>query len=45
MQGNVGRCVCKVAVEVAPELGNGELAWVLGVEVLQDGVKCSAGDA
>ena len=29
---------------MAPELGNGELAWVLGVEVLQDGVKCSAGN-
>ena len=30
---------------MAPELGDGELAGVLGVEVLQDGVKCSAGNA
>ena len=32
-------------MEVAPELRYRELTWVLGVEVLQDGVKCSAGDA
>ena len=32
-------------MEVAPQLRDGELAWVLGVEVLQYGVECSAGNA
>ena len=45
VQGNVGRCVGKVGLEVAPQLGDGKLAGVLGVEVLQNSVEGSAGNA
>ena len=32
-------------MEMVPELGSGQLSWVLGVGVLEDDVECSAGDA
>ena len=32
-------------MEVTPKLRYRELTWVLGVKVLQDSVRCSAGDA
>ena len=35
----------KVAVKVVPKLGNGHLAGMLRVEVLEDDVKGTAGDA
>ena len=31
VQGNVSWGLGEVAVEMAPELGNGQLSWVLGV--------------
>ena len=34
-----------VAVEVVPELWNGQLSWVLRVKVLKDNVEGAAGDA
>ena len=42
---SAGVCVCKVAMEVAPELWNGQLAWMLWEKVLQNDVERSAGDA
>ena len=35
----------EVTVKVVPKLGNGHLAWMLRVEVLEDDVKGTAGDA
>ena len=32
-------------MKVVPKLGNGHLAWMLRVEVLEDDVKGAAGDA
>ena len=43
VEGDVGGCLGEVAVEVAPQLCDGELPWMLWEEVLQNDVKCSAG--
>ena len=45
VQGYVCRGLGEVAVEVVPELWNGQLSWVLGIKVLKDNVEGAAGDA
>ena len=45
VQGDVCWGLGEVAVEVAPELWNGHLSWMLGVKVLKDDVKGTASDA
>ena len=45
VQGDVYWGLGEVAVKMAPKLGNGHLAGMLGVKVLKDNVKGTAGDA
>ena len=44
VQGDVRGGICEVAVEVVPELWDGQLSWMLRVEVLEDNVEGTAGD-
>ena len=45
VQGNICGGLGEVAVEMVPELWNGQLSWVLGIKVLKDNVEGAAGDA
>ena len=45
VQGDVCRGLGEVAVEMVPELWNGQLSRVLGIKVLKDNVEGAAGDA
>ena len=44
VKGDVRWCLSEVAVEVVPQLWNGELPWMLWVKVLKYNVEGSAGD-